>query len=96
MNANDVAEFAGEHAIEQSWRADAACLSLPDTMFFLAGDDFEGMKKAKEVCAACPVQEQCLEFAVLTNQSLGIWGGTTPNERRQIRRRWLRDIRQAS
>lgn len=96
MTAADVAEFAEEHTTEQSWRTEAACRSLPDTMFFLAGDDFEGMRQAKDECARCPVKEPCLEFAILTNQSLGIWGGTTPNERRQIRRAWLRELREAS
>ena len=81
---------------QPQWRNRAACASLPDSMFFLAGDDFAGMKEAKKVCADCPVKAECLEFAILTNQSLGIWGETTPNERRQIRRRWLRDLRQAS
>lgn len=80
----------------ESWRSKAACRSLPDSMFFLAGDDFAGMKRAKAVCEECPVKDPCLEFAILTNQSLGIWGGTTPNERRQIRRRWLRELREAS
>jgi WhiB family transcriptional regulator, redox-sensing transcriptional regulator len=92
----NLAHLADEAPINASWRQDAACRSLPDSMFFLAGDDFAGMKAAKAVCEQCPVQDECLEFAVLTNQSLGIWGGTTPNERRQIRRRWLRELREAS
>lgn len=92
----NLAPISDEAPIDASWRLEAACRSLPDSMFFLAGDDFAGMKQAKAVCEECPVQDPCLEFAVLTNQSLGIWGGTTPNERRQIRRRWLRELREAS
>ncbi|MEX1279755.1 MAG: WhiB family transcriptional regulator [Acidimicrobiia bacterium] len=94
--ATNVTDITNDLSTSQTWRTKAACRSLPDSMFFLAGDDFAGMKAAKEVCADCPVKEPCLEFAVLTNQSLGIWGGTTPNERRQIRRRWLRELREAS
>jgi WhiB family redox-sensing transcriptional regulator len=41
-------------------------------------------KDAKAVCAACPVKEQCLEYA-LTNREYGVWGGTTEAERRRIR-----------
>ncbi len=92
----NLAPLADEAPSSANWRQDAACRSLPDSMFFLAGDDFAGMKRAKAVCEQCPVIDDCLEFAVLTNQSLGIWGGTTPNERRQIRRRWLRELREAS
>lgn len=74
----------------QMWRKQAACIDLGSAEFFLAGDDLEGMRRAQEICASCPVREPCLEFALATNQSLGIWGGTTPNERRRLRREWIR------
>jgi WhiB family redox-sensing transcriptional regulator len=32
------------------------------------------------------VTTECLEFALETNQDTGIWGGTSEEERRQIRR----------
>ncbi len=75
---------------DQAWRKLAACLDLTSEQFFLVGDDLEGMRKAQQICAQCPVQEPCLEFALETNQTLGIWGGTTPNERRRLRREWIR------
>jgi WhiB family transcriptional regulator, redox-sensing transcriptional regulator len=37
------------------------------------------------VCAGCGVREDCLEFAVLTNQEFGVWGGTSEEERRRLR-----------
>lgn len=40
---------------------------------------------AKKVCAKCPVSGQCLEYA-LDNKLSGIWGGTTEQERRRMRR----------
>lgn len=40
---------------------------------------------ARAVCAECPYKLQCLKFA-LDNHELGMWGGTTENQRRQIRR----------
>jgi hypothetical protein len=43
-----------------------------------------------------PGAEECLAFAIETNQSDGIWGGTTPGERSKMRRVWLRDLRAAS
>ena len=42
--------------------------------------------RAKEVCGECPVSMQCLEFALETNQDSGIWGGTSEEERRTMRR----------
>ena len=40
----------------------------------------------KAVCAACPVKELCLEFALETREAEGIWGGTTARERRRLLR----------
>ena len=36
----------------------------------------------------CPIREECLSFALTNNAKEGVWGGTTPNTRRAIRRRW--------
>lgn len=36
---------------------------------------------AKAVCSACPVRRECLEYADLNNETEGIWGGLTPQER---------------
>jgi WhiB family redox-sensing transcriptional regulator len=40
---------------------------------------------AKAVCRACAVRAACLSFGLQTSQD-GIWGGTTPEERRALRR----------
>ena len=45
--------------------------------------------QAKAVCARCPVASQCLDWAVRNGEPEGIWGGTTPSERRRLRRRRL-------
>ncbi len=34
-----------------------------------------------EMCRLCPVQVPCLDFALTTNQTEGIWGGTLPDDR---------------
>ncbi|WP_307856345.1 WhiB family transcriptional regulator [Catenulispora pinistramenti] len=47
-------------------------------------------KAAKAVCAACPVRESCLEFAMATPEHDGVWGGLTDKERRRMRRATLR------
>jgi WhiB family redox-sensing transcriptional regulator len=41
---------------------------------------------AKRICASCPVRANCLVSALRTGESAGIWGGTTPEERRILRR----------
>jgi WhiB family redox-sensing transcriptional regulator len=41
---------------------------------------------AKAVCGPCAVRANCLSYA-LEAKPEGIWGGTTPDERRAARRR---------
>ncbi len=41
--------------------------------------------EAKAICAECPYKLRCLEYA-LKNNEIGIWGGTTENERKAIRK----------
>ena len=45
------------------------------------------IEKAKHVCGECPVSTDCLQYALDTNQDSGIWGGTSEEERRIIRRK---------
>ena len=43
------------------------------------------VSSAKAVCARCPVQLNCLSYALET-MPVGIWGGTTAEERLAARR----------
>jgi WhiB family redox-sensing transcriptional regulator len=73
------------------WRGQAACSNLDPSIFFpvghadTAGEEVAG---AKRICDACPVKQECLAFAIGTNQEYGVWGGTTEEERRIVRRSW--------
>ena len=43
---------------------------------------------AKSICAECPVRSECLEHALYSEDgNHGVWGGTTPRERKVMRRR---------
>ena len=53
------------------------------------GPAIEQIEAAKRVCQACDANEPCLEFALATNQESGIWGGTSEEERRKLRKAWL-------
>ena len=67
------------------WRQDAACRDLDTAVFFPETD--EAVAAAKAVCASCPVREACLDFALITRQDDGVWGGLDETERRRVRRR---------
>lgn len=79
-----------------SWREIAACTDETAVSFFPQPDDLGAINEAKAVCATCPVADDCLQFAVETNQPDGIWGGLTVKERMRARRQWLDEIRRAS
>ena len=48
------------------------------------------------MCRSCPVVEECLAYALETNQEAGVWGGTSEEERRRLRRAWLAARRRIS
>ncbi|MGH9184889.1 MAG: WhiB family transcriptional regulator, partial [Acidimicrobiales bacterium] len=78
--------FSIEH---DDWRDVAACRDTSPDLFFpvgTTGPALEQIASAKAVCRQCPVQSACLEFALVTNQDSGVWGGTSEEERRQLRR----------
>jgi WhiB family redox-sensing transcriptional regulator len=80
------------------WRQRAACRDTDPDLFFPVGSTgpaVEQIINAKAVCAICEARASCLEFALVTNQESGIWGGTTEEERRKLRKAWLARQRQA-
>jgi len=76
---------------DYSWRNEAVCRDTDPELFFPVGTTGQALlqiDKAKEVCDECPVKVKCLDFAIETNQDSGIWGGTSEEERRDIRRQF--------
>lgn len=59
---------------------DAACKGKPLDLFF--SHNKRDQKKAKGLCASCPIQPACLQWA-LEHSELGVWGGLTSSERSQ-------------
>ncbi|VAV96633.1 hypothetical protein MNBD_ACTINO02-3239 [hydrothermal vent metagenome] len=74
----------------ETWRHMASCNGADLDLFFPAGEDDSLTGPALRVCAECPVQQECLDYAVETNQTEGVWGGMTGPDRRRLRRR-IRD-----
>jgi WhiB family transcriptional regulator, redox-sensing transcriptional regulator len=73
------------------WQEAAACSDADTELFFPVG---KGMlaaaeaRQAKQICARCPVQPQCLRYALATGQEFGIWGGYDEDERRPLHLAW--------
>lgn len=66
------------------WMDNAACRGEDIALFY---PDTPGTRavEAKRFCVVCPVREPCLQQA-LTNGEFGVWGGTTDEDRRRLRR----------
>ena len=43
-------------------------------------------RRAKAICASCPVLEPCLDYALTIREPHGIWGGLNEMERRAMLR----------
>jgi WhiB family redox-sensing transcriptional regulator len=73
------------------WRADAACRDTDPDLFFpvgTTGPAIEQIRAAKAVCQQCEAQAACLEYALATHQDSGVWGGTSEEERRLLRKQY--------
>jgi hypothetical protein len=67
----------------QSWMRSAACANVDAELFFPATSR-QPATEAKQICAACPVQAECLEYSLVNEEEFGVWGGLTEKERRQL------------
>jgi WhiB family redox-sensing transcriptional regulator len=73
------------------WMRDAACKPHPTEWWFPErGDPTE---QAKIICHTCPVRLDCLNYALNIPSLVGIWGGMSGKERRQIRSKPTKPIR---
>ena len=82
-----------------NWRQFASCRDTDPDLFFpvgTTGPAIEQIETAKAVCEECESRQPCLEFALTTNQDSGIWGGTSEEERRKLRRQWMAAKRRAT
>jgi WhiB family transcriptional regulator, redox-sensing transcriptional regulator len=73
----------------QAWLDQAACRELDPERFFPESGEHTKAAEAKAICGSCEVRDQCLELAVKAAGGLdvdhGVFGGTLPAERSQLR-----------
>jgi WhiB family redox-sensing transcriptional regulator len=68
------------------WAGEALCAQIGADLWFSGKG--ESSEPAKQVCRACPVREECLEYALAAGEwRYGVWGGMSPRERRAERDR---------
>ena len=73
-----------------------ACQSFPDAFYPETGmGNTSETVWAKEMCQACPMRAACAAYAIKWEEH-GIWGGLTPLERIEIRRKLKIPMQRAS
>ena len=66
------------------WMLSAVCAQTDSELFF--PDKGESNRAAKQICAGCPVRDECLEHAMEHGEPFGVWGGLSEHERRGLTR----------
>jgi WhiB family redox-sensing transcriptional regulator len=71
---------------------EAACRGAGPDLFFLNEEEkainIMKLAEARTVCFTCKVKKECLDFAMDNNIKSGIWAGTTPLQRKALRREY--------
>ncbi len=70
--------------METEWMPRGRCRDIQPGTFFPS--DGVGVEVARRICAECPVQAPCLEYALLHRIDHGVWGGASERERRRVLR----------
>ena len=73
---------------DTAWRDHAACIGADPRLFTDPRPGTNDTRHAVQHCHACPVRQACLTTALAhhPDADVGIWGGTTPEARRTMRR----------
>ena len=69
---------------EQVWMLEAKCRDADPEAFF--PEKGGSTREAKRICSACPVRNDCLDYALENDERFGIWGGLSERERRRAKR----------
>ena len=75
-----------ERGHDPAWRTRGACQTVDPETFFPAPS--EPADAAVALCRTCDVQGSCLAWALEVGDCHGVWGATTPRERRAMLVAW--------
>src|SRR5213082_3547575 len=75
-----------ERQDDTAWRTRGVCQSVDPETFFPAPS--EPADAAVALCRTCEVQGACLAWALDVGDCHGVWGATTPRERRAMLVAW--------
>lgn len=67
-----------------AWMAQGVCAQTDPEAFF--PERGGAWAAAIRICQQCPVRAVCLQYALDHDERIGIWGATTANQRKAMRR----------
>lgn len=73
------------------WRDRARCRGKDVNLFF-PNSISEGETTIRMFCRRCPVEQECLDWALEKKEDHGIWGGMQENARRRLRQQLRRRV----
>jgi len=82
--------------VAERWELEAAieaeggvtpCQNAPDMFFETDEPGYNPYIYAKQLCGMCPVAALCLDYALEAREPFGVWGGTSPGDRKKLLRR---------
>ncbi|WAA19763.1 WhiB family transcription factor [Mycobacterium phage Shweta] len=75
---------ASRPSLPTGWMEHVACAET--RVDFTSEKPWE-IKRAKAICASCPVIDDCLEYALTRRETHGVWGGRDAEQRALMARR---------
>ena len=76
-------EFFAAMIGRPEWMDRAACRGMPTATFFETST--VKIAEAIKICVICPVRAECLAHALAHSDMVGVFGGTTTDDRRRLR-----------
>ncbi len=80
--------YKGSWDMNTSWKNYGSCRGLNPNIFYPSCE--EEARVAKAICRQCPVQNECLSYALKNQEKDGVWGGATERDRRRMIRQRLK------
>lgn len=93
-------EFAFIKTDNHEWMKNGVCFTegvdpdifFPDLVAKRGVITPEGIAKARAYCFRCPVQTECMVFAITHDEKFGIFGGMAPKELRHLKNQMAWDL----
>lgn len=67
-----------------AWFQEAVCASVGGDMWFPEPGQNYFLHEAQRICRSCPVQVECLEWALAEGEKFGVYGGLTAKQREEL------------